>query len=199
MPKTIKLLPMVITLAMGMLLTASGLYLIFWQDNQMNSYNQGVALYRALKFEDSLRAFGRAEAAYKGSLDRSWLENFIYPKPDREVAALTLTHKANALLRLLKIESAIKAYKEAIRLNPGSGYFEIPGFKELQLKQSDVLRLKEQARIAKYNLELLLRNTPEEPEKKGKGADKEAQVEEQKQIPQLAPGSQPGKGGKDDI
>lgn len=202
MTKSGKLSTIVITMAIGLLLTSCGAYLTFWHDSQMREYNQGLSHYRTLQFEESIQAFERADAVYQYSLNRSWFERFVYPKPNREVAALALLHKGNALIRLQQMERAKKAYQESITYNPGSGYLEIPGFMELSLKAKDITRLANQARIAKHNLELLLKNQPPEPkDKKGNGNQLEAEDEEkeQEQIPQLAPGSQPGKGGKDDI
>ena len=189
-----------LTIVFGLIGTFGGLYLFFWADHQVSLYNQGLAQYRTLEFKESAKSFERSIVAYEHAGDRQWLERFVYPAPDREVAALAALHLGNALLRQKDVPRAIKAFQKSIRLNPGTGYSSLPGY-PVELSPKDLTRLTRQAEIAKYNLELLLRNSPEENEKKGPGNKLEAEdkEEEEDQIPQIAPGSQPGKGGADDL
>ena len=190
----------VLTVVFGLLGSAGGLYLHFWADHQASLYNQGLAQYRTLEFTEASKSFERSIIAYEHAGDRQWMERFVYPKPDREVAALAALHLGNALLRQKNIPKAIKAFKKSIRLNPGTGYSSLPGYPQ-ELSPEDLTRLAKQAEIAKYNLELLLRNTPDDEQKQGPGNKLEAEEkeEEKDQIPQIAPGSQPGKGGADDL
>lgn len=190
----------VLTVVFGLLGSAGGLYLHFWADYQASLYNQGLAQYRTLEFTEAAKSFERSIIAFEHAGDRQWLERFVYPKPDREVAALAALHLGNALLRQKNIPKAIKAFKKSIRLNPGTGYSSLPGYPQ-ELSPEDLTRLAKQAEIAKYNLELLLRNTPDDEQKEGPGNKLEAEEkeEEKDQIPQIAPGSQPGKGGADDL
>lgn len=192
-----------ITMVFGLLCTSFGAYLSFWADNQMRSYNLGITHYRQMQLPLALRAFEVSQIEYEIALKRSWVERFLFPKPNREVAALAAMQRGKILIRLKKMDAAKKALIESTRLNPGSGYREIPGFMDRELSAKDVTRLMTQAKTAKYNLELLIKNTPPPPmqdeTKEGKKSEAEEKEEEKEQIPQLAPGSKPGKGGPDDI
>lgn len=188
------------TVIFGLLGTGTGLYLLFWADHQANFYNRGLAQYRTLEFQEAEKSFERSIFVYENAKDRTWIERFVYPKPDRETASLAALHLGNALLRQKNIPKAVKAFKQSIRLNPGTGYSDLPGFPE-DLSPADLTRLKKEAAVAKYNLELLLRNNPDIEQKEGKGnkIESKPQEEEKEQIPQIAPGSQPGQGGADDL
>lgn len=186
------------TTLFGILALICGFHLASWTNDQVNHYNKGVSAYQTLEFEQAVNEFNFSLNAYRAPQKRSWLERFVYPAPSRELAANTAAQKGNALIMLKRLPEAVDAYKDALRLNPSSNYQNLPGFENLT--PADITRLKRDARIVKYNLELLLRNNIDLQNKKGDGNQQEAKEEEEKeQIPQLAPGGQPGTGDKEDI
>ncbi|MCA9805649.1 MAG: tetratricopeptide repeat protein [Cyanobacteria bacterium HKST-UBA02] len=187
-----------LTTLIGLLFILGGVTLAFWKNEQIEHYNRGMAAYHTLEFEQAVNEFNLSNQAFNRYHERDWLERFIYPAPDRELASLAAGQKGNSLVMLKRTEEAVEAYKDALRLNPGTDYRGVEDFPDLS--PTDITRLKREARLVKYNMELLFRNNANLQQKKGEGNKKEAKEEEEKeQIPQLAPGGQPGKGEKDDI
>lgn len=184
---------LVAALAVGILLTASGLHLASWKSAQTQYYNVGLAAYNQEDLPLAAAAFDRSILAYKQESTAGWWHRFIYPEPSREVAALAYFHKAKVLLRARQVEPAVEAFKESLRLNAGNGYGGIP--------LAEAQRLEAQAEIVKYDLELLFKNQPQQGEGQGKGKPKpgDGDGKGNQQVPGDQPGSKPGNGKPDDI
>jgi tetratricopeptide (TPR) repeat protein len=182
------------TVIIGALIFSYGLYLYSWRDAQIAQYNQGIAAYRSGDHQVAVKYFDTSLSTYKGRQDLNWMERFIYPKPDKELAALASFHKAKSLLRLNQAPPAVQAFKESLELNSGNLYLG----RDLTEKEYQVFR--EAAMVVKYNLELLFKNDPQQAQKQGKGKGKgNGPPQDGKPVPGDDPGSMPGKGNRDTI
>ncbi|MBK9141423.1 MAG: tetratricopeptide repeat protein [Candidatus Melainabacteria bacterium] len=186
----------VVTILAGLLCLGLGYQLLTWPDSQVQLYNAGVAAYRTGNAEEAVRYFDRSLANYKLRAQDNWAERFIYPRPDRELAAYASFQKAKAYLHLRKGKEAVEAFKESLRLNPGNNYENLTGFQNLS--QDDELRLSEAAKTVKYDLELLFKNNKQlaEGEGKGDGQPQPGDGDPKKQKPGDQPGQLPGKGDR---
>lgn len=178
-------------LVVGSLMFAYGMHLASWRSSQYDNYNMGLRAYETGDAKTAVQLFDRSLGSYRGEQRAGWLHRFIYPAPDRELAALANFHKGKALLRARQIEPAVEAFKESLRLNPGNNYGGI-GLSEAQ-------RLEAQAEVVKYDLELLFKNNKQQADGQGKGKGKPGDKPGGKPVPGDEPGNMPGKGNKDDI
>lgn len=157
---------------------------------QITWYNRGVELYKQNDAEGASAAFDQSLAHYQKALrNTSWYARNFEPQASAEVAALAQAHKGICYLMMQKPEQAVMAWKESLKINDGSlraGY-----------SPADQTRLHEQAWVVRHNLELLYRKMPSLAAKEGKGRGRPGQGN--KQAPGNDPGTQPGRGNKDDI
>lgn len=188
-----------LTLSAGVILLAVGFHLLLWPDSQVDLYNQGLQAYRTNNAQQAVQLFDKSLAVYKQRSADSWMERFIYPSPDRELASYASFHKAKALIRMKKGKESVKAFEESLTFNPGNGFDEIGEFKNLSAEDRD--RLYEHAKIVKYDLELLFKNNKQlgKGQGKGKGKPKPGDKPGKKQQPGKQPGDKPGKGNRDEI
>lgn len=100
-------------------------------------------------------------------------------------------HKGKAHLQNRQAEQCVEAFKESLRLNPGNLYLD-------QLSPEELSVLKEEALVVKYDLEMLFKSRPDQAQQQGKGKGK-GKGNGNQQAPGNEPGSQPGKGNRDDI
>ena len=181
------------TVIVGAMIFSGGLYLYSWRDAQYALYDQGIAAYRAGDLQVAIKYADQSLAVYKSRHASTWMERFIYPKPDRGLAAQAAFLKARSLLKVNQAAPAVESFKESLELNPGNLYEEELSEKEYQL-------LKEAAWIVKYDLELLFKNNPEQAQKQGKGKKGNGEKKEGgKPVPGDDPGAMPGKGNRDTI
>lgn len=187
------------TILAGVVLLGLGFHLLLWPDSQVGFYNEGLQAYRTGRAQEAVQLFDRSLAVYKQRSNDGWMERFVYPAPDRELAANASFHKAKALLLLKKGKPAVEAFKESLRYNPGNGYEELDGFEHVSME--DVERLSDNALIVKYDLELLFKNNKQlaKGQGKGEGKPKPGDEEGKKQQPGDQPGDKAGKGNKDAI
>lgn len=184
---------MIAALVAGIIFTGFGVHLSTYVAPQQAYYNVAMAAYEQENLPLASAALDRSILAYKAEARADWLHRFIYPAPSRELAALAYFHKAKVLLRQRKMEAAVDAFKESLRLNAGNGY--------QGLTLSEAQRLEAQAMVVKYDLELLFKNQPQQGQGQGKGQGKpqQGQGKGNQQVPGDQPGNQPGKGKPDDI
>lgn len=177
----------------GALFLAGGYHLLTWSSGQVEFYNLGLKAYENGDMPTAIQAFDRSIAIYKQEKRASWFHRFIYPQPDDELAALAYFHKGKAHLMNRQGELAVESFKESLRLNPGD---RIEG-----LAADDAERLREEALVVKYDLEMLFKSRPDlaQQQGKGKGKGKPGDGKGNKPDPGNDPGSQPGKGNRDDI
>jgi len=176
----------------GLLLLFYGLGLAMWQSPQVYYYDLGLKQYTDGDLPHAVQSFDRSLAAFKASArNRTWLERFVYPKPDRELAALADFQKGKVLIRAQQGQPAVDALEESLMLNAGNGYGD-------DVSKADAVRMHEEALAVKYDLELLFKNNPSLAQQQGKGKGK-GQGKGDKQVPGTEPGKQPGKGNRDDI
>ncbi len=175
----------------GALLLEYGNHLAGWRSDQFYYYNLALVAYKADKQKDATAYFELSLAAYDGALHGDRLHKLILPAPSKEVASLAHFYKGRLLLQSGEVEPAVEAFKDSLRLNSGQ---DLDG-----LDAADQKRLLEQAMVVKYDLELLLKKHPELTETKGMGKSKRGDDQEHEQVPKMAPGAQPGQGGRDDI
>lgn len=174
-------------------LLASGLKLSAWRNEQTELYNQAVAAYLSGNMEEAVQLFEASVVAYGELGQYNDLENLIYGRASRELAALAHFHKAKALLALGQLRPAIESFMQSLRLNPGNDY------SFLGVNLSDVSQLTEQALIVKYDLEMLFRENSSQPQQSQEGQE-QSQEQGDDQLPATPPPGttpQPGSGSGD--
>lgn len=184
----------VLTVIAGILTFSAGLYCYQWSDNERILYNQGLAAYRSGDVQSAVKFSDQALAAFKARRQSTWTERFIFPKPDKELAAQAAFLKAKSLLRANQAEPAVKAFKEALELNSGNLYIG------RDLTEKEYQEFREAAMVIKYDLELLFKNNPDQAEKQGKPKPGKGKPDKgDKPVPGEDPGNMPGKGNRDTI
>jgi tetratricopeptide (TPR) repeat protein len=184
--------------AFGVGLVYTGEILSRWQSAQVAWYN--FALEKAANpqsaedLEEALKAFDQSVKAYEMQSQAHWFEKLIYPEPSKEYAALAHFQKGKLYIMAQQPQKAVESFKESLKINPGNIYEGEPSAYAYQLS--------EQAKIVKYNLELLFKKSPSmangEGKGKGKGKPKPGdQPADQGNQPQ--PGQEAGHGTRDDI
>jgi tetratricopeptide (TPR) repeat protein len=181
-------------LVLGVVLLYYGLGLALWGNAQVDNYNLGLQAYTQGDLPHAAAYFDRSISAYKQAQHRDWIERFVYPKPDRELAAQANFQKAKVLIRAQQMPAAVDALKESLMLNPGNVF---PDGTTL----ADAQRMRAEAKVVKYDLELLFKANPQLAQAQGKGQGQQGQQGQQgnQQVPGTEPGKQPGKGNRDDI
>lgn len=174
----------------GALLLAGGYHLLSWRSPQIDYYNLGIKAYKKGDMPQAVQHFDRSVAAYRAATQASWLHRFVYPQPDKELAAMACFHKGKAHLQNRQGELAVESFKESLRYNPGNLY--------LSLTPAELKRLSEEALTVKYDLEMLFKSRPDLASQQGKGKGR-GKADGNKQAPGSEPGTQPGKGNRDDI
>ena len=174
----------------GILLLAGGYHLITWTSGQSEFYNLGIKAYGSGHMPEAIQLFDKSIAGYRAETQANWLHRFVYPQPDRELAALACFQKAKAHLQNRQAELAVEAFKESLRLNPGD---RIEG-----VAATDAVRLRDEALVVKYDLEMLFKSRPDIAQQQGKGKGNGNNPGD-KPAPGSEPNSQSGKGNRDDI
>ncbi len=182
-----------LTILAGAASLAYGLYLFSWTDSQYELYNQGVAAYQTGDVQKAIKYFDQSLGVYKARQNETWVERFVYPKPNKEVAAQAAFHKAKALIRAKQGKPAVEAFQESLQLNSGNLY------QGRGLSAREVQEAEENAKVVKYDLELLFKNNPSLAQGQGKGKPKPGDGKGDQQVPGDQPGKMPGKGNKDAI
>jgi hypothetical protein len=160
-------------------------------------YNQGVELYLQGDAEGALKAFDQSIAAFNRDSRESdvtgWAHRQMHGTPSVEIAALAYAKKGQLLIVLQKADRAVIAFKSSLGLNAGDNLYE-------RISLTEEQRLREQAFVVKYNMELLFKKNPSQAKKEGKGQGKPGEGKPgNQQNPGDQPGSKPGKGNKNDI
>jgi len=184
----------VATVIVGAIIFAFGINQRHWFDAQYVYLDKGNAAYQTDDVQQAIKFYDQSLGAYKSRLRaETWPDRFLYPKPDRQVAAQAAFHKAMALLKAKQAEAAVQAFQESLQLNPGDMYEGT-----LSPKQQEAAR--EQAYVVKYDLMLLFKSQPQLAQAQGKGKGKPGDKPgEGKPVPSDDPSSKPGKGDKDAI
>lgn len=180
-----------IVTVLGVLLLFGAEWVATWRSPQVAYYNQGIELIEQGDVDGALKAFDRSVEAYRMQQNRNTLEKLLLPDPSLEYAALA--HKQRAILFILKQkpDQAVLAFKESLKLNTGDSYTGT----DAELNN----RLREQALIVKYDLELLFKKNPDQAKGEGKGKGDGKGQGQPKPAPGNDPGRLPGKGNRDDI
>jgi tetratricopeptide (TPR) repeat protein len=207
--------------ALGFSFLGFGLWLGDNADRQAMVYNRGLSLAARGDTQEAIEAFETAAQIYLRSRQKPWLERLLLPQPDRELAALALAHQGFILaVKENKAAAAVETWERSLALNSGEenqpGPALVPDFgysawycaalpegpltprgNPLMEGGADVCRvarMRAEADIARFNLELLKRSPglPEGAEKgSGKKKKKKGRPEEKKEQPAEMPG---GKG-----
>lgn len=174
---------------LGMLFLLGGYQLTTWRSLQGESFNDGLTAYNAGSMAEAVQFFDQSLSIYRNREEENAVERYIYPAPDRGLAARAAFQKAKALLFLEQPEAALEAYKESLLLNPGNSYSGI-GLNELA-------QLEREARYTQYDLELLFAQNEELSQQEGKSGDDKQPTNSE--VPGSEPGSQPGNGDPNSI
>jgi len=177
-------------LVAGAALLVGGYRLATFTSGQAELYNLGLKAYETGDMPKAIQLFDQSIAAYKHEQNASWLHRFIYPQPSQELAALACFQKAKAQLQNNQAELAVESFKDSLKLNPGDRYEG--------LAPEEAERLHEEAMVVKYDLEMLFKSRPDLAQQQGKGNGK-GKGDSNKPDPGNDPGTQPGKGNRDDI
>jgi tetratricopeptide (TPR) repeat protein len=176
----------------GALMLLCALHLLTWKNVQVEDFNAGLTAYQAGDMQKAVQLFDKSVAAYKGALaSENSVRDYIYPAPNRSVAARAQFQKAKALLQLKQGPAALDAFKESLLLNPGNGYND--------MLLSVAKRMEAEARYTQYDLELLFKNNPAMAQQEGKGKGKGKGQPGNSQVPGTEPGNMPGKGDRNNI
>jgi hypothetical protein len=171
-----KRLKTVLLISTGVLLLVFGLVTALWRDGQAMTYNQGLQAYvyaqtagkdnpknpvktaqdREKMLKQSAEMFDLSVQVYGVESRNLWLERFLFPHPDRLLAARAAFRKGNSLIWLGDEKAAVEAYKQYLQLNPGGIYDAAAG---------DTF-------TDQHNLEIIYRNNPALQNAEGKGKGK---------------------------
>ncbi len=174
----------------GALMLLGALHLLTWKNVQVEEFNTGLAAYEAGDMQTAVPCFDKSLGAYRSALaQNNALHDYVYPAPDRSVAARASFQKAKALLQLKQGPAALEAFKESLLLNPGNGYTD--------MLLAEAKRMESEARYTEYDLELLFKNNPPMAQQEGKGKGKGQPGNQQ--VPGTEPGNLPGKGDRNKI
>jgi len=177
----------------GLVLLYYGLGLAVWGNAQVDYYNLGLQAYTGGDLPHAAQFYDRSISAYRQAQHYGWIERFVYPKPDKELAAQANFNKAKVLIRAQQLPAAVDALKESLMLNPGNVYPE-------GATLADAQRMRAEAKVVKYDLELLFKANPQLAQGQGKGQGKgQGNQPGNQQVPGTDPGKLPGKGNRDDI
>jgi tetratricopeptide (TPR) repeat protein len=181
---------MAVALVVGALLLAGGYHLLTYTNGQAEYYNLGLKAYENGDMPKAIQLFDKSIDSYKRETRASWTHRFVYPRPSKELAAMAYFQKAKAHLQNRQGELAVQSFKDSLKLNPGN-LFE-------GSSPAETIRLSEESKVVKYDLEMLFKNRPDLAQQEGKGKGK-GKGQGNKQAPGQQPGDQPGKGNRDDI
>ena len=173
----------------GSVMLVGGSSLARWRSDQIDFYNAGLSAYEAGDAQAAVEMFDRSLNAYQRALQASWMERFIYPRANTELAARASFHKGMVLIRVQQAEPAVAALLLSLRLNPGgsSAYYG-----------DDAARLRELSLIVRFNLELLFNQHPNLARQQG-AARSQGEGQEAQRVPGQNPGNLPGPGNRDDL
>lgn len=174
----------------GGIMFAGGVTLERWRSEQIDFYNAGIAAHQSGNAQAAVEMFDRSLSAYQRTLRARWLERFVYPRPNTELAARASFHKGMALIQAQQAEPAMAALLLSLRLNPGAGRGHYA---------DDAARLSELALIVKYNLELLFHERPDLAHNQGAGRRPGEGSGDPQRVPGQNPGSMPGPGNRDEL
>ncbi|GEM_PF-2857588 len=180
---------------------------VTWQDPQLVYYNEGVSAYRdafanqdPVQLDNAITDFQESIAAYQSESQRGGLDRLLHGSPSAEVASLAYLHLAVAQLAegaqnydQKEISQAVESFKDAIRVNPGGPY-------NRGLSAAEVNRLEEESLPAKYDLELLYQQNPQQQQQqqtgngKGRPGQQQPGQPQPQQAPQQNPSNVPGHG-----
>lgn len=172
----------------GSAFLSAGILLVDWRNAQIDAYNDGIRML-ANGDADAQNAFAQSLIHYERMYRRSWGERFVFPSPDRELAARAAFMRGLALQQARQQEAAVSAFLLSLRLNPGS----VGGGSAEDARRRDELAL-----LVKYNLELLFNARPDLANQQGVGRQGQGQGEPQR-VPGQNPGNLPGPGNRDDL
>ncbi len=152
-----------LSLIVGFLFLNFAIELSRWSNDQALFYNQAMADYRQGDLQNAVILFGKSQSAYEDASRQQsdWLNQIIYPAPDRALAAQASFQLAKAYLQAGQIPKAVQALNQSLQLNPGNGY------RALDLQTAE--RLHQAAMVVKYDLELLYKQQPSQMQVPGQG------------------------------
>lgn len=185
-----KILVWVLMLAFGTQLLVLGVPMAQWRSEQIDFYNAGLSAYEQGDTQSAVELFDRSLNVYQRRQRDSWIERFVYPRVNTELAARASFLKGMALIRAQQAEPAVAALLLSLRLNPGGGsaYYA-----------SDQARLRDLSLSAKYNLELLFNQRPDLAYSQGAGRRQSEGNQDGQRVPGQNPGNMPGPGSRDDL
>jgi hypothetical protein len=185
------------SIAVGIVLFLVGCVLGTWQDQQNYLYDAGLQAYKlasaadeednpiqtpqdqAKAFVFAYKALDASMAVYKFRGGQGWLARFLYPKPDRHIAALASFQKGKILIRMQKAKEAVAALKGYLELNPAGS---------ADAYTDDTI-------VVEYDLELLYQQNPQLQQQEGKGGKGKPGGKDgkgDKPAPDADPNAQPG-------
>jgi len=190
-----RIVTVVATVIVGAILFAFGISQRHWFDAQYVYLDNGNAAYSTDDLQNAIKFYDQSLGVYKSRMrSEAWSDRFLYPHPDRRMAAQAAFHKGMALLKAKQAEAAVKAFQESLQLNPGNMY-------EGTMSAKDQEAAREEANTVKYNLMLLFKANPQlaQAQGKGKGKPGDKPGDGDKPVPSDDPSNKPGKGDKDAI
>lgn len=172
----------------GSLMLATGIGLERWRSQQTEFYNYGIVAAATGNHPEAVASFDHSLAAYRRSQRAGWLERFVFPRPDTELAARASFYKGVVLISMQQLEPAVQALLESLRFNPGNGVVSTG---------IESRRLFEQALEVKHTLEVLLAGRPDLAYQQGAGRQSVDGSAQDRRVPGEDPGTMPGPGTRD--
>jgi hypothetical protein len=163
----------VLCVAVGLIMLGAGVFVALWRDGQAILYNQGLQSYvfaqtagmnnpdnpvhsgqdRMKMLIQAAKMFDLSVRVYKIESKANWITRFVFPSPDRNLAAKASFRKGNCLEWLGDEKDAVEAYKVYLQLNPGG---------DNDKDAADTI-------VDQHNLELVYNHNPDLQKQEGKG------------------------------
>jgi hypothetical protein len=189
-----KKLRTVLLVSIGLIMLGAGVFVALWQDAQAMLYDHALQSYimaqtagaegnpvktgedRIKMLVQAAKMFDLSIRVYKIESKANWIARFVFPNPDRHLAAKASFRKGNCLAWLADEKDAVEAYKLYLQLNPGG---------DNDTHAADTFP-------DQHNLELVFNHNPALQKQQGKGSGKGDDGEpDKKQDPSSQAGHQP--------
>jgi hypothetical protein len=185
----------VLCVAVGLIMLGAGVFVALWRDAQAMLYNHALQAYvmaqtagannpdnpvqsgqdRMKMLVEAAKMFDLSIRVYKIESKATWITRFVFPNPNRNLAAKASFHKGNCLEWLADEKDAVEAYKFYLQLNPGGDH---------DSDAADTI-------TDQHNLELVYNHTPDLQKQEGKGSGNGKGDPDKQQGPSSQAGHQP--------
>ena len=111
MSRKTRILAWATTIGLGAQLTVYGVTMAQWRSEQIDFFNAGVSAYQEGNVENAVEFFDRSLNAYQHTLSAPWMDRFVYPRANTELAARASFLKGMSHIRAQQAEPAVAALR----------------------------------------------------------------------------------------